>query len=307
MAINNLDSVISGASKNFFFYKTVAPDINVAGTYNSLDYSTWYITGIPSAAPRIYCSNSGYSFDTTTGGDLPYWTLPFIQPTGDIKTYIGNMTVPALNGSACQMMFCDRIWQSHIFALTGDTTHIIHSTGSRPFPPRDETGGSDGYGLLMGVEIVSAATGAAGINKPDSPIVVYTNHQGLANRTGAHSSAIVGIINLNSVPLVGAFFPVARRDQDFGIMSIQSIRTTGFSTAVGGPLSGQLVIYRPIEIFYPSQGIYGVSSSNTQYVIGNSVNRPLTHMYRGTTPFIITSRTNFSTGNIFGQYNYIIA
>ena len=291
MAISDLDSCISGLSKDFFFYKQFSHtgiNQNQSVTY----MSSWMLSGAPSNAPVIFPGPSGYAFDTTTGGDMPYWTFPFIQPTSTKRTYLNNgFLVGAHLG---QLTFCDRIWQSQVFPLTGNDIFTVHSTGSFPFPSRDETGGNNGYGYLTLCEIVQVPSAQFAANKPDNPTIIYTNHLGVPNRTGQFSPGVFGNFSQSNVLPVGAHIPIYRTPGDEGIRSIQQIRPSGAFSVSVGPISGQIVVYRIIETF--NDQLFEAGSS--------MLGLPKQSLYSGTTPFaLLPISTN--TGFVFGSFNYI--
>jgi hypothetical protein len=294
MPITSLDSCISGATSNIFFFQ------NYRSTGSSDGYvlhSSWRMSGVPSHAPLITCSQSGYFFDTTTGGDMPYWTFPFVQPTGDKKTYMGICHGAGSNSYTYN--FCDRIWQSQEFPLTGTGRYIVdHPTGSYVFPSRDDTGGNSGVGLLMALELTSRPIALTGANKGNGPFVRYTNSDGVSLRTGSCDSTVNSIINLNNAFNFHSFIPLKRQNQDIGIRSIQEIWPSGVFPTNLGPTSGVIVVYRLIETFQmPEQAIF--------YQGPSILDAPRTELYRGTTPFVVFSTLGVSTGYAFGNLYYI--
>jgi hypothetical protein len=294
MAITNLDSCITGSTSSIFFFK------NYRSTGSNDQYgivSSWRMSGIPSNAPSIPCGASGYFFDTATGGELPYWTFPFVQPTENKSTYMGICHGPGLVSYAYTV--CDRIWQSQEFPLTGADRFVVgHPTGSYVFPPRDETGGSNGLGLLMGLEITNPPRSLTGLNKGDGPWVRYTNSDGLSLRTGMSSSNVNGSISFNNNFAFHSFIPLGRSFGDQGIRSIQEIWPSGVFYTNMGPTSGVIVVYRIIETYQaPEVAIY--------YQGPSILDAPRTQLYSGTTPFIIFGGQGTSTGYFFGNMYYI--
>lgn len=311
MAVKDIDSFVSGLSKSYFVHKYWAHPVPNQGM-TAGNQTTWYLSGTQSSCPILYPDQSGYSFDTTTGGELPCWCLDFDQPIPGKKKYLGNLIVTNIGTFAYgQVMFCDRIWQSQPYSITGNATYQIHNDVNFRFPSRDDTGGNNGLGYLAILEYIGGQTGNGGNNKALGPCIIYTNHIGETGRlavVGNHNNSFVSLAN--GLPQGFAWY-FNLQPPDLGIRSVQQLILSGAFTPTFpmGGLTGQIVIYRPIEIFSTQHAAVGGYGQQAQYFGGYSnITRGLFELYSGTTPFaILTYSSNLPTGSSSFIYNYIDA
>lgn len=214
MAITTLDGALAGMQWPRPFAKAVTGTM-VAGR----PWSTWALAGNPGAG-AYDTTLAGVALTSSTAG-----CLNFVNPVS------GNSYLARLSASATiagTLILCDRLWHNGGFTITTTTAQTVNSA---TLPARDNTGTTDGAGVLCGIE-VSAACGAAA----PAPTISYTN----SANTGSRSAGLA-FATANS-PAAGSFFPFGLQAGDLGIRSIQSL-TLGTSW-VSGTIN--LVMYRPL-------------------------------------------------------------
>jgi hypothetical protein len=287
MAITGIDSCISGASENMFFYKTYT------GEVSNNHHSSWIMPGIPGEAPSSTAGLAGEVLASNTGGTLPYYTIPFIEEVGK-TTYLGNLThcssiTSSMNHSIVTL--CDRLWQNSDIVVTTTTAQTINSI---TWPARDNNGTSNGEGVIIGMEIHTATTNAGTIN---GAFITYTNSDNVSGRTGYFRGNASR--RLNSTMVRGYFCPIVLSQGDRGVKSIQSITLT--TSLVSGSIN--LVAFRVIDIF---NGLLAHHANNRP--TSSIVSGPRPILYSGTVPFlIVTPEAANSTSVLNGQLHYILA
>lgn len=296
MAITGLNCCITGATQNFFVYKVIYNPYTVANYF----YSSWYQPGVPSQA-ILDTRYSGYTFDTTTGGDLQYQTIPFVQPPPGKNTYLGPTSLQPLNGNAT-VYFCDRIWQSSGLPISGQSGGPRYQLNTPVWPARDFTGGSNGLDYMVGFEILDNSDGPSN-NKGNGPFFTYTNTDGVSNRTGVFQ---IMVFHSQQYARRGHFHVSTLQHGDRGVKSIQEVWFSG-AWQIAHQGSGQIVVYRPIDVCeYITPSDNGTPRGSSNSVIAKT--KPI--LYSGTTPFLIAcpkdTPTANQTGFLFGQYNYIV-
>lgn len=128
----------------------------------------------------------------------------------------------------------DLLWINSGIVVTTTTAQTIDSA---TFPSRDQAGGSNGEGCLIGLLFTAAATNASAIS---GATVSYTNSLGTSGRT-ATLVAVAGS-QIPATPVVGTLVWFSLQAGDTGVGSIQSI-TLGTSLVTG---SVSLIVARPI-------------------------------------------------------------
>lgn len=216
MPISTLDWALAGCQWPRFFAKAITPTL-VAGRPQSL----WGLGGNPGAG----------SFDTTLAGVALSSTSAQVAGQIDFRNPVsGNTYLARLQGAATQagtLILADRLWHNGGFTITSNTSQTVNSAA---FPARDNTGTTNGDGVILGLEI-SAAAGAAA----PTITVGYTNSAGTASRTATNSFATA-----NS-PAAGSFFPIGLQAGDIGVRSVQNLTLS--VSWVSGTMN--LVAYRP--------------------------------------------------------------
>lgn len=264
MAITTVDGAIAGFQTTRYFHKAITPTL-VTGKPQSL----WGLGGIPGAG----------SFDTTLNGvtlsstsSIPAGALPYYDPVSG-NAYLARFAGVAVNGG--KLLLCDRLWHNGGYTIT--STSAQNST-TPTWPARDNTGSTNGDGVLLGLEI-SAAAGAAA----PTITVTYTNSSGTGSRTAGFAFATA-----NS-PAAGSFFPIALQAGDVGVRSMQSIQLS--TSWVSGTMN--MVAYRVLAALELPGGSY----------IGNAldlVTSGMPQLYNGTVPFLVLVPAGGTAGYVSG-------
>lgn len=265
MSILTLDAALAGMQPPRFISKAITPTL-VAGRPHSL----WALGGSPGAG----------GFDTTLAGVALSSTSAMVSgqiPHADPGT--GNAHLARLTGQSTQpgtLLLCDRLWHNGGFTITTTTAQTVNSA---TFPARDIAGTTNGDGVLVGIEVSSAAGAAA-----PAPTFSYTNQSGTSGR-----SAGLAFPTANS-PTAGAFFPFGLQAGDTGVRSIQSL-TLGTSWASG---TINLVAYRVLAALPLTQA--NVANELDALTSG------LPRLFNGVVPFLIFVPTATTAANISGTY-----
>lgn len=264
MAITDYNGVIAGVQWPRFFAKNVTGTM-VAGR----PWSTWALAGNPGAG----------SFDTTLAGVALSSTsaqvngqINFVNP-GSGNTYLQRFQGAAT--IAGTLILADRLWHNGGFTITSTSGQTVNSA---TLPARDNTGTTNGAGVLLGLEI-SAAAGAA------SPTitVAYTNSAGTGSRSATNSFPTA-----NS-PAAGSFFPIGLQAGDIGVRSVQTLTLS--ASWVSGTMN--LVAYRPI-----------VALELTAAFVPNAVDALTSgfpRLFDGSVPYLIFIPSTTTTSSISGQ------
>lgn len=266
MAITTLDGALAGMQWTRPFAKA-ATGTMVAGR----PWSLWALAGNPGAG----------AFDTTLNGVTLSSTSAQVNGQINFTDSASTTYLARLQGAATiagTLMLCDRIWHNGGYTIT--TTTAQNST-TPTWPSRDALGGTNGVGVLCGIE-VSAACGAAA----PAPTITYTNSGGTGSRTAGLSFPTA-----NS-PAAGSFFPFGLQAGDVGIQSIQSL-TLGTSW-VSGTIN--LVAYRVIA----SLELTGAFVPNAIDALTSGFPK----FYNGSVPYLIFIPSTTTTSNISGSLVY---
>lgn len=265
MPITTLDGALAGTQWPRYIAKAATPTM-VAGRPQSL----WGLSGNPGAG----------AFDTTLAGVALSSTsaqvlgqIDFRNPAGGLNTYIARLQAAAT--VAGTLVLADRLWHNGGFTITSNTSQTVNSAA---FPARDNTGTTNGEGVILGLEI-SAAAGAAA----PTITVGYTNSANTAGRTATNSFPTA-----NS-PTAGAFFPIGLQAGDIGVRSVQSLTLS--ASWVSGTMN--LVAYRPI-----------VALELTSSFVPNAVDALTSgfpRLFDGSVPFLIFIPSTTTASNISGQ------
>lgn len=265
MSITTVDGVINGMLPSKYVLK------NGATTVAARMYSPFYVTGSPGAAtaPSLTIGPVGTSLSAYTG------QIEFVPSGTSINTYLANFT--ATINTPGTLYLCDRLWHNSMTAVTSVATQTINSA---TFPPRSLTGGTEGMGVMIGVE-VSTVLGAG----TPAYIMTYTNDKGESGRitqTAAQTATMA----------VGSFIPIALGTGDTGVRSIQSWRQTATHT------SGvyHLVAYRVLASVNVPQG--GVKCS------ADAFNTGLVRMFDNTVPFLLWQPSTTTAPSIQSEITY---
>lgn len=271
MAITTLDGALAGMRPPFFFAKAVTATL-VAGRPASL----WALGGAPGAG----------SFDTTLNGvtlssssTIPNGAIPHTNPASG-NSYLGRFT--AGTTIAGRLLLLDRIWHNGGYTIT--STAAQNST-TPAWPSRcptsgtDDTASTNGYGVLLAVEI-SAATGAG----TPTITVGYTNSAGTASRTATNVIATV------ASSAIGATYFIGLQAGDAGVRSVQSLTLS--ATWTSGTMN--LVAYRILA----DLELAGAFVPNALDALTSGFPR----LYDGVVPWLVFIPSTTTATNVSGTY-----
>lgn len=257
MAITTVDQLVAGMQYPREFIKAATPTL-VAGRPHSL----FYLAGAPGAATSSSAGLAGEALTSYAG------QLPFSNPASG-NTYLARLTGQAT--IAGQLLLCDRLWHNSGFSMTSTSAQTVSSAA---WPARSADGTSNGDGVLLGLEIVTA-TGAG----TPTITVSYTNQSNSSGKSGANSVATT------ASSAIGAFYPIGLAAGDTGVRSVQTLTLS--ATWTSGAMS--LVAYRVLARL-------DLSNANTPNSL-DAVTGGMPRMYDNTVPFLlfIPSTTTAST------------
>lgn len=213
MAITTLDGALAGMKPLEVIAKAAAGSNYSAGR----PFSKFYVAGIPGAASAPSPGIAGAAL-TSYAGQIPV-------PAASGNTHLArfSMVHATLPGV---FLLCDRLWHNSGISVTTTTAQTVNSA---TWPARDNNGATDGAGVYIGLEVVTA-TGAGAA----TPSISYTNSAGTSGKT----STTIDTYAASSI--AGSFYRLGLAAGDVGVRSIQSV-TLGVSMTSG---SVSLVAYR---------------------------------------------------------------
>lgn len=262
MAITTLDGALAGMRPPEYFAKALTGTL-VAGRPMSL----YRLAGIPGAAAAP-ASGVGGAALTSEAGQIPV-------PSASNNTHLARFSgVSSAQGGI--LMLCDRLWSNSGLVVTTTTAQTVNSVA---WPARDKNGSTNGAGVYVGLEIVTA-TGAGAA----TPTISYTDESGNAGATGSMQ------VTYNASSIAGTFYPFTLAAGDTGVRSIQSC-TLGVSMTSG---SISLVAYRPLAMIELSAA--GLPNAVDALTSG------MPRLYDNTVPFLLyipqTTTTSLITGSV---------
>jgi len=272
MAITTADGVIAGAIAGgapVFINKGVT-----GNRTTSRIYSTWQVTGVPGPG-NMDTTLNGVVLDSSSA-QVP-GQIPFRHPGGGSKCYLGRLVMQ--NGLGGGLILADRIW--HNGGLS-PTSIVAQNITTPTWPARDDLGGTDGVGVMVGLE-VSATTGAG----TPTLNLVYTSSDNNSSRNG------FGTLGTSATTAAQTFFPIGLAQGDRGVKSIQSFRLG--STWTSGTIN--LVAYRVIAML-------PCGSASIPAEI-NALTGAMIELHPGTVPFLLDLAPGNSTTTMFGCLNYL--
>jgi hypothetical protein len=265
MSIITLDGAIAGMQPPRFFSKSATATL-VAGRP-----TTFYtLGGFPGAATASASLNGA---TISTSASVPAGIVPRTDPVS------GNAYLARLSAMASQsglLLLCDRLWDNGGYTMTSTTAQSITSP---TWPARDNAGSTNGDGVLLGMEIITAPS----TNTP-TITVAYTNSAGTATRSGVNQITTV------AAPPVGTFYMITLQAGDTGVRSVQSV-TLNASWVTG---SMSLVAYRVLASLEMTAGL-----------VPNAVDALTSgfpQIYNGTAPFFVFIPTTTTASILQGTY-----
>lgn len=219
MAITTIDGLINAMIR---FPRAYGKDTGTAEAAG-IPHTPWYQTGIVGAGAAPGGGLNGANF---TGPSLA-GQIPMPAAVAGATCYLTRWTANH-TGNIGHLWLMDRLW-GNVPVVTTTTSQAITSP---TWPARDESGSTNGGGVLLALE-TSAATGNVGAIT--NTTVSYTNSAGTSGRTATLAS-------YPATAQIGTFVPLSLATGDQGVRSVQSI-TLGTSY-----ISGQvhLVAFRLI-------------------------------------------------------------
>lgn len=229
MTISTLDAAVAGSRPPVAINKSVTGNM-VAGRPHSL----WTIAGNPGAGAAAANTAGGVVPTNATAGAISH-----ANPSGAEAHVLNWMAVSSAQPGT--LLLCDRLL--HIQGNSGGTaidetlttSQTINSTTlpSRcPTSATDDTPSTNGHGVYMGVEVVTAT----GTGTPTLTLG-YTNSDGTAGRTATNTDPTV------ATSIAGTFYRIGLQAGDVGVRSIQTYQQS--ATWTSGQLN--LVLYRVIS------------------------------------------------------------
>lgn len=265
MAITSLDGALAGMQPIVGWAK------GATGTMSAgRPWSMWSLGGNPGAG----------SFDSTLNGVTLSSTssqvagqLRHVNP-GSGNAYLAGFS--AISTQAGLLMLCDRIWHNGGFTITSTSAQNITSP---TWPARDNSGSTNGDGVILGMEI-SSTVGAA----TPTITVAYTNQDGTGSRSATNSFAAA------SGAAACSFFPIGLQAGDTGVRSVQSVTLN--ASWVSGTMN--LVAYRVLATV-PLSGTYVPNGVD-------SLTGGFSRIYDGAVPFLIFIPSTTTNSNLSGTY-----
>lgn len=212
MAITTLDGALAGMRPPEFISKAATPTLSTGRPY-----TPFYVAGMPAAAAAPSPGIAGAAL-TNYAGQIPV-------PSASGNTHLARFS-GVHSAQAGVLLLCDRLWHNSGISVTTTTAQTVNSVA---WPARDMNGATDGAGVYIGLEVVTAT--GAGVATPS---ISYTNSAGTPGRT----STTVDTYAASSA--IGSFYRLGLQTGDVGVQSIQSV-TLGVSMTSG---SVALVAYR---------------------------------------------------------------
>lgn len=266
MAIVTLDQLLAGLLPPEDFIK-VGSTMEAAGVWHSLLYTA----GKPGAAVAPTPGLNGAAL-TTYAGQIP-WT----NPTGGSRSYIARLE--AASSVAGRLMIFDRLWHNSSIAVA---TTIEQGITTPTWPARDKNGGTDGVGVMVGIEVSGATGNGSAITNTK---LRYTNSAGANTRTAT-------IASFPATAAAGTFVPFALQAGDVGIQSIQGL-TLGTSYVSG---TIHLVAYRLLAaISIP------VANSGREL---DAIALGFPRLYDNTVPFLVWQPSATTAATIQGSLSF---
>lgn len=262
MAITTLDGALAGMKPPEYFAKAVSGTL-VAGRPMNLNY----LAGVPGAMAANSAGVAGAAL-TSYAGQIPI-------PAASGNTHLARFSgVSSAQGGI--LMLCDRLWHNSGLSVTTTTAQNVNSAA---WPARDKNGSTNGEGVYIGLEIMTA-TGAGAA----TPSISYTDSANNAGNTGSMQVAYA------ASSIAGTFYPFTLAAGDVGVRSIQTC-TLGASMTSG---SIALVAYRPLAMIELTAA--GLPNAVDALTSG------MPRLYDTSVPFLLyipqTTTTTMTTGSV---------
>lgn len=224
MALTTLAGVINGLRAPIYTFKT-----GVAAT-DGRHMTSWYVGAVPAGATANASGSSGAALTYPVTGSIP-WT-----PPGSGDTVLARYLQRANTGAGTShrsSLIIDRLWHNSGLNATLTTSQTVNSV---TLPARDIAQSTNGDGVLIGLEVSTAAT----VNTP-TITVSYTNSAGTSGRTATNIAATT------ATSAQGSFYILSLQAGDTGVRSIQDITfSIGWTSAVVHLVLFRVIAHMPI-------------------------------------------------------------
>ena len=260
MAITTLDGALAGMTPPTYFSKAATGTL-VAGR----PFTPFYLAGIPGAAAAPAPGIAGAAL-TTYAGQIP-------TPAASGNTHLARFSA-VHSAQAGVLLLCDRLWHNSGISVTTTTAQTVNSVA---WPARDKNGTTDGVGVYLGLEIVTA-TGAGAA----APSVSYTDSGGVAGNTSTT------MVTYAASSPAGTFYPLGLAAGDVGARSVQTV-TLGTSMTSGAIALVAYSVLASLEL--PAAGIPNAVDALTS---------GMPRLFDGTVPFLIFVPQTTTTGQLSG-------
>jgi hypothetical protein len=220
---------------------------------------------------------SGGTYSST--GGVVSGALPHTDPSGVSLAYISRFSCADSTTSSSQngiLVLADRLWDNGGITVTITTVQTVNSVA---WPARDNTGTTNGAGVLIGVEAQSAITTLSQVT------VNYTNSSGTSGR-----SAVVTAGNVTALQTTGGVIWMPLQAGDIGVQSVQSIQLG--TNMVAGTIN--MVAFRVLEVVEQASGFTGKGN--------DCIRGGFQRIYNGAVPFIMMTTSSTAAGTIHGTY-----
>lgn len=272
MALTTLNEVIAGLRTPTYTFKS--PSNAADGRY----LTTWYVGPIPVNANVNTAGTSGAALTYPVQGSIP-WT-----PPGSGDTVLARYVQRIPTGLRSSLLI-DRLWHNSGLNATLTTAQNVNSA---TLPARDINQTTNGEGVLIGLELSTAASA----NTP-TVTISYTNSAGTSGRTATNINALAATSGL------GNFYIFSLQAGDTGVSSIQTITySIGWTQAVAHLVLFRVIAHLPVNAIGGGAASLQVSST-VEDVIGlaapkifeGSVLQVLGQAHNGNAPTVVLTLT----------------
>jgi hypothetical protein len=272
VAIANLDQLINGMNKSPRVFAKDTASNEAAG----ISHTPWYATGITGAGAAPGGGLNGANF---TGPSLA-GQIPMPAAVSGQLVYLAKLSLVHTGGIG-HVWLVDKQWGNVPVVTTTTSQAITQPT----LPARDNSGSTNGDGVLLALEC-SSTTGNAGAIT--NTTVSYTNSANTSGRTATLAS-------YPATAVAGTWVPFSLQAGDVGVRSVQSI-TLGTSYVSGAI---HLVAFRFIgEVAAPTANVGAEKSFtglNLPYIPDTSVLQ-LVYWPTGTTVGTVSGSLAYAQG-----------
>jgi hypothetical protein len=269
VAITSYDTAIAGALPPEVAWK-VSVTVEAAGVM----HSTLYQAGRPGAGVAPATDIDGAALTSYAG------QVPFPGAVGGENIHLLSLAVSQSSTGMSRVWLLDRLWHNATIVSTTTGAQAISHPG---LPSRDAAGGTDGLGVLLGIEVSTATTNGSAVTNMTAE---YTNQAGTGSKTAS-------IASFPATAAVGTFVPFALAAGDTGVRSVQGL-TLGTSLGTGVV---HLVQYRVIgSVLVPP-----VASGEGRVGL---IELGMPRLWDGSVPFLVVMPTTTTVGNLDAVVTY---